>query len=95
MDGAPNGISSISRLRAEGVITAEMTGFVVRFGDIEQTVGVALLRFPNGGSWSFFDVRIAPGRRVCFGCSTGRYFAAGASTLAACETADRAWSAGG
>ena len=45
---------SISRLRAEGVITAETSEFVVRLGDVEQIVGVAQLLFPNGGGWSFF-----------------------------------------
>jgi hypothetical protein len=45
---------SISRLRATGVITAETTEFVVRLGDVEQTVGVKARRFPNGGGWSSF-----------------------------------------
>jgi hypothetical protein len=45
---------SISRLRATGAITAETTRFVVRLGDVEQTVGVTERRFPNGGGWSLF-----------------------------------------
>jgi hypothetical protein len=44
----------ISRLRAEGVITAETTEFVVRLGEVEKTVGVKARRFPNGGAWSSF-----------------------------------------
>ena len=44
----------ISRLRASGVITLETTEFVVRLGDVEQTVGVMLQRFRSGGSWSYF-----------------------------------------
>ena len=45
---------SISRLRALGLVTAEMTEFLVRIGEVEQVVGVALRRFPNGGNWSRF-----------------------------------------
>jgi hypothetical protein len=44
----------ISRLRAFDIITAETTEFVVRLGDVEQTVAVKLRKFPNGGSWSLF-----------------------------------------
>lgn len=47
-------IIAISRLRALGIITAEMTEFVVRIGDVEQNIGLALRKFPNGGSWSQF-----------------------------------------
>jgi hypothetical protein len=42
------------RLRAFGVVTPEMSEFVVRLGDVVQSVGVQHLRFPNGGGWSFF-----------------------------------------
>jgi hypothetical protein len=45
---------NISRLRAEGAITPATTEFVVRLGDVEQTVGVYLRKFSNGGSWSLF-----------------------------------------
>jgi hypothetical protein len=44
----------IPRLRAEGVITESTTEFVIRLGDVEQTVGVTLMRFRNGRSWSYF-----------------------------------------
>jgi hypothetical protein len=47
-------IIAISRLRALGLVTAEMTEYVVRIGEVEQNVGVTLRRFPNGGSWSQF-----------------------------------------
>jgi hypothetical protein len=73
---------SISRLRAEGVITAETTEFVVRLGDVEETVGVKARRFPNGGSWSSFvspccgvQVRVLKllnGRLLCSRCCRAR-----------------------
>jgi hypothetical protein len=47
---------SVSRLRAEGVITADMTSVWIGFGAIElkREVRLAHRRFPNDGSWSFF-----------------------------------------
>jgi hypothetical protein len=45
---------SISRFRATGVISPETTEVVVKFGDVEQTVGVKARKFPNGGGWSSF-----------------------------------------
>lgn len=56
-------IIGVSRLRATGLISPEMNEFVVRLGDVEQSVGVQHLEFPNGGGWSFF---VAPccGRRA-------------------------------
>jgi hypothetical protein len=73
---------SISRLRATGVIGAETTEFVVRLGDIEQTVGVKERRFPNGGRWSLFCcpscgrnarvLRLLKGAVVCCRCCTRR-----------------------
>jgi hypothetical protein len=47
---------NISRLRAEGNITADMTSVWIGFGAIELKREVRLehRRFPNGGSWSFF-----------------------------------------
>jgi hypothetical protein len=47
-------IIAIPRLRALGLVTAEMTEFVVRIGDVEQNVGLTVRKFPNGGSWSQF-----------------------------------------
>ena len=44
----------VSRLRATGVITAEMASTIVQFGEVGFSVGLALRRFPNGGSWSLF-----------------------------------------
>ena len=65
-------------LRATGVITPEMTEFVVRLGDVEQTVGVTARRFPNGGGWSSFVapccgrsvrvLRLLEGAVVCYHC---------------------------
>jgi hypothetical protein len=73
---------SISRLRATRVITPEMTEFVVRLGDVEQTVGVKERRFPNGGAWSLFlcpscgqnarVLRLLNGAVVCCRCCARR-----------------------
>ena len=45
---------SVSRLRALGVVTAEMTRTTVGIADVEFEVGLDLVRFRNGNSWSFF-----------------------------------------
>jgi hypothetical protein len=45
---------SVSRMRASGEITAETKTTTVTFGEVGFNVALALLRFPNGGSWSFF-----------------------------------------
>jgi hypothetical protein len=47
---------NVSRLRAEGKITADMRSALIGFGAIELKREVRLehRRFPNGGSWSFF-----------------------------------------
>ena len=45
---------SISRLRAQGVVSAKTTEFTVRLGDVEAVVGVTHMAFPNGGGWSYF-----------------------------------------
>jgi hypothetical protein len=73
---------SISRFRATGVIDAETTECVIKFGDFEQTVGVKARRFPNGGSWSLFCcpscgrnarvLRLLAGAMVCCRCCTRR-----------------------
>jgi hypothetical protein len=73
---------SISRLRALGVITPETTEFVVKLGDVEQTVGVKARRFPNGGGWSSFVspccgvqvrlLRLVNGRVMCSRCLRAR-----------------------
>ena len=47
-------LATIHWLRAIGAITDKTTEFVVKFGDVEQTVGVRTLWFLNGGSWSLF-----------------------------------------
>ena len=44
---------SISRLRATGAITAEMSKTKITIGGVEVEVGLQLVKFPNGGSWSF------------------------------------------
>ena len=45
---------SVSRLRASGVISAEMTRATIGIADVEVEVGLRLVRFRNGNSWSFF-----------------------------------------
>jgi hypothetical protein len=54
-----------------------------RFGELEFPVGVTLLKFPNGGSWSFFLCPQCPrrarklwlldGRPACDRCCDGRH----------------------
>jgi hypothetical protein len=71
---------SVSRLRAEGKITADMTSVWIGFGAIElkREVGLEHRRFPNGGYWSFFlcprcdrrvrRLRLHDGRPMCSYC---------------------------
>jgi hypothetical protein len=71
---------SVSRLRAEGKINADMTSVWIGFGAIElkREVRLAHRRFPNGGSWSFFlcprcerrvrRLRLNDGRAMCSRC---------------------------
>ena len=44
---------SVSRLRATGAITAEMTKTMISIGDVVAEVSLDLVKFANGGSWSF------------------------------------------
>jgi hypothetical protein len=71
---------SVSLLRAEGKITADMTSVWIGFGTIELKRETRLVhrRFPNGGSWSFFlcprcerrvrRLRLNDGRAMCSYC---------------------------
>jgi hypothetical protein len=43
-----------SRLRARDIITPETTAFLVELGHVDRVVGVSLLTFPKGGTWSLF-----------------------------------------
>lgn len=45
---------SVSRLRAQGVVTAEMQSIRVAIAGVEREVRLSHLRFANGGGWSFF-----------------------------------------
>jgi hypothetical protein len=45
---------SVSRLRATGAVTPEMTRTTIGIADVEVEVGLQLVRFRNGNSWSFF-----------------------------------------
>jgi hypothetical protein len=71
---------SVSRLRAEGNVNADMTSVWIGFGAIEikREVRLEHRRFPNGGSWSFFlcprcerrvrRLRLNDGRPMCSRC---------------------------
>jgi hypothetical protein len=73
---------NISRLRATGAISAEMTSVVVEGGRELVEVGLGLVRFPNGGSWSFFlcpqcsckarTLRLYEGCLLCRRCLVAR-----------------------
>jgi hypothetical protein len=45
---------SVSRLRASGAVTAEMARTTIGIADVEVEVGLHLVKFANGNSWSFF-----------------------------------------
>jgi hypothetical protein len=72
----------VSRLRATGAITAEMTSVLVEIGGASVEVGLGLVRFPNKGSWSFFlcpqcsrkgrTLRLYVGRLLCKSCLVAR-----------------------
>jgi hypothetical protein len=71
----------VSRLRALGDITAEMKVTTVRFGEVEFNVALSMVRFPNGGSWSFFvcpcgrrcrTLRLYGGGLACHSCLKAR-----------------------
>jgi hypothetical protein len=68
---------SASRLRANGEITAEMKTATVMFGEVAFNVALSLVRFRNGGNWSFFfcgcgrrakTLRLLDGRLRCRNC---------------------------
>jgi hypothetical protein len=72
----------VSRLRATGVITAEMTRAVISVGDVVADVGLSLRKFRNNGSWSFFlcphcgrrvrTLRLFEGDALCWRCCVRR-----------------------
>jgi hypothetical protein len=73
----------VSRLRASGHIRPEDKTTTVTFGDLTFTVALALRRFPNGGSWSFFvcacghqcrTLRLYEGKPVCRACLEAKGF---------------------
>jgi hypothetical protein len=72
---------SVSRLRASGEIRPEMKTATVWFGEAGFTVGLWLMRFPNGGSWSYFvcpcgqrcqKLRLFEGGLACRHCFRAR-----------------------
>ena len=72
----------ISRLRACGVITAEMTRATIGFANVKVEVDLSLQKFPNGGSWSLFlcpscgrkarTLRLLEGCVFCWRCCVSR-----------------------
>ena len=73
---------AVSRLRAIGVITAEMTSVMIEAGGELIEVGLGLVCFPNKGSWSFFlcptcsrkarTLKLFEGRLLCKKCLIAR-----------------------
>jgi hypothetical protein len=72
---------SVSSLRASGEIRPEMKTATVWFGEAGFTVGLWLMRFPNGGSWSYFvcpcgqrcqKLRLFEGGLACRHCLRAR-----------------------
>jgi hypothetical protein len=47
---------SISRLRAQGQVSADATRVRVTIAGLSREVRVVHRRFPNGGSWSLFHL---------------------------------------
>lgn len=69
----------VSRLRATGVIRPDMARVTLKVGELERTIGLQHIHFPNGGGWSFFlcpqcghrrrTLRLTEdGRLVCWRC---------------------------
>jgi hypothetical protein len=69
----------VSRLRASGAITPTMASVTLKVGELERSIGLQHLHFPNGGGWSFFicpqcahrtrTLRLTEdGRLVCWRC---------------------------
>lgn len=74
----------VSRLRALGIIRPDMREVAVKVADLERTVGLQHIHFPNGGGWSFFvcpqcghrarTLRLTgDGRLACRRCDGLRY----------------------
>jgi hypothetical protein len=90
---------STPRLRALGVITPEMTEYVVRLGHIEKEVSLHLRKFPSGGSWSWFGcptcgkwvrtLRLLGDDLVCRNCCERRRVLWRAVTLSPRQRAER------
>jgi hypothetical protein len=89
---------SASRLRALGEIGPETKVTTVSFDEISFNVGVALVRFPNGGSWSLFvapccghkvrTLRLLDGHLVCCRCCRARGLRSRVELIATAKRAD-------
>jgi hypothetical protein len=76
---------AVSRLRASGVITTAMTSIAVTVGELDRTVGLSHMTFPNGGGWSWFvcpecqkrarKLRLTEDNRLCCGRCDGLLWA--------------------
>ncbi len=66
---------SISRLRAEGVVTSDMASVVVAFGQggaaPRREIRVSHCAFPNGGQWSCMSALNAPASPASCGFLSG------------------------
>jgi hypothetical protein len=63
----------IPRLRAMGVVQLDAPHAIIQVGDRQKLIGLAHVRFRNGGSWSLFSARNARVGPIAFGSSrTGR-----------------------
>ena len=63
----------IPRMRATGVVQLDAPHAIIQFDDRRKLIGLAHVRFRNGGSWSLSDARHARVGPIAFGSSrTGR-----------------------
>jgi hypothetical protein len=73
----------VSKLRANGTISAETEAITIEVGDAGPvSVGLYLRKFPNGGSWSLFIapccggkahvLRLLEGKLLCCSCLVER-----------------------
>jgi hypothetical protein len=68
----------IARLRASGIVTAEMSEVAISVAGVEAVVRLALKRLRNNGSWSYFHcpscgklaqkLKAHDGRLLCWKC---------------------------
>jgi hypothetical protein len=78
--------SSVSSLRALGVVNRNMKSVVIAFGEgdeaLRREIGITHRQFPNGGGWSFFTcprcgrrarvLKVHDGAVMCWRCCAAR-----------------------